>query len=102
MSIAFTDWVMEEQEKDEEKMLIDEDNISTYKDIELIARSLKTSEKLEPYVQNRLDTIIKKCNERINSFEAYELQQFLSNGTKRLNQLTEKLEKITEKIQRGF
>ena len=79
MSIAFTDWVMEEQEKDEEKMLIDEDNISTYKDIELIARSLKTSEKLEPYVQNRLDTIIKKCNERINSFEAKDRDRELAS-----------------------
>ena len=37
-----------------------------------------------------------------NNAKIYELQQFLSNGTKRLNQLTEKLEKITEKIQRGF
>ena len=79
MSIAFTDWVMEEQEKDEEKMLIDEDNISTYKDIELIARSLKTSEKLEPYVKNRLDTIIKKCNERINSFEDKEKDRELAS-----------------------
>ena len=79
MSIAFTDWVMEEQEKDEEKMLIDEDNINTYKDIELIARSLKTSEKLEPYVKNRLDTIIKKCNERINSFEAKDRDRELAS-----------------------
>jgi geranylgeranyl pyrophosphate synthase len=79
MSIAFKNWVMEEQEKDEEKMLIDEDNISTYKDIELIARSLKTSEKLEPYVQNRLDTIIKKCNERINSFEAKDRDRELAS-----------------------
>jgi len=79
MSIAFKNWVMEEQEKDEEKMLIDEDNINTYKDIELIARSLKTSEKLEPYVQNRLDTIIKKCNERINSFEAKDRDRELAS-----------------------
>ena len=79
MSIAFTDWVMKEQEKDDEKMLIDEDNISTYKDIELIARSLKTSEKLEPYVKNRLDTIIKKCNERINSFEAKDRDRELAS-----------------------
>ena len=37
-----------------------------------------------------------------NNAKIYELQQFLFNGTKRLNQLTEKLEKITEEIQRGF
>tara|TARA_R100000951_G_scaffold101061_1_gene92142 strand:- start:1315 stop:1497 length:183 start_codon:yes stop_codon:yes gene_type:complete len=34
--------------------------------------------------------------------EIYDLQKFLAEGTKRLNKISDRLEKITEKVQRGF
>jgi uncharacterized coiled-coil protein SlyX len=37
-----------------------------------------------------------------NNTKIYELQQFLSEGTKSLDKITERLNKITEKVQRGF
>ena len=37
-----------------------------------------------------------------NNAKIYELQQFLSEGTKSLDKITERLNKITEKVQRGF
>lgn len=37
-----------------------------------------------------------------NNSKIYELQNYLDNGTKKLNELTERMNKIMENISRGF
>mgnify|MGYP003628134066 CR=1 FL=1 len=59
--------------------------------------TLKKDNIVEAQAQVSIEEMINQGN-----VELYDLQKFLAEGTKRLNKISDRLEKITEKIQRGF
>ena len=69
MSIAFTDWVMEEQEKDEDKMVEELKHKELLQDIKMTLRKVLSSETKTLDGRGKLNTVINIVNKEIIRIE---------------------------------
>ena len=69
MSIAFTDWVMEEQEKDEDKMVEELKHKELLQDIKMTLRKVLSSETMTLDGRGKLNTVINIVNKEIIRIE---------------------------------
>jgi len=69
MSIAFTDWVMEEQEKDEEEMIYELNQLEFLQDIKQTLRTVTNDEVVPPSVHRQISVVTGKINTEILRIE---------------------------------
>jgi hypothetical protein len=69
VSIAFTDWVMEEQEKDEDKMVEELKHKELLQDIKMTLRKVLSSETMTLDGRGKLNTVINIVNKEIIRIE---------------------------------
>jgi len=69
MSIAFKNWVMDEQEKEEEKMIEEIKNKEYLQDLKMILRKVLNTESMTIDARSQISLVIKKLNREIIRIE---------------------------------
>jgi len=69
MSIAFKNWVMDEQEKEEEKMIEEIKNKEYLQDLKMILRKVLNTETMTIDARSQISLVIKKLNREIIRIE---------------------------------
>jgi DNA-binding PucR family transcriptional regulator len=69
MSIAFKNWVMEEQEKDEERMIYELKQKEFLDDIKMALRKVLSSETMTLDARTKVNDVIRQVNEEIIKIE---------------------------------
>ena len=69
MSIAFKNWVMDEQEKDEEKMIAELQQKEFLDDIKMTLRKVLNSETMTIDARSKVNDVIKQVNQEIIRIE---------------------------------
>lgn len=69
MSIAFTDWVIEEQEKDEERMIYELNQLEFLQSIKQTLRTVTNDEVVPPSVHKQISVVTGKINTEILRIE---------------------------------
>ena len=69
MSIAFKNWVMDEQEKEEEKMIYELQQKEFLDDIKMTLRKVLNSETMTIDARSKVNDVIKQVNQEIIRIE---------------------------------